>query len=193
MLSQQGADGVETPRAVAERSEVVVTVLPNGPDVEAGALGQDGIAEGAKPGTILMDCSTIDPAASVAINGRLRERGIRMVDAGMGRSSKEADEGTLLFMVGATPEDFEVVKPLLDAAGSDVFHVGPPGHGITLKIVHNLLSLTMLAASVETMVLAGKAGLDLRKTVEVLQTSTTGHGHLRFAIPDQVLTGDYTP
>jgi len=192
-LQVLGAEGVDSPRAVAERSEVVVTVLPNGPDVEAVALGQDGIAEGAKPGTILMDCSTIDPAASVAINGRLRERGIRMVDAGMGRSSKEADEGTLLFMVGATPEDFEVVKPLLDAAGSDVFHVGPPGHGITLKIVHNLLSLTMLAASVETMVLAGKAGLDLRKTVEVLQTSTTGHGHLRFAIPDQVLTGDYTP
>jgi 4-hydroxybutyrate dehydrogenase/sulfolactaldehyde 3-reductase len=140
-----------------------------------------------------MDCSTIDPAVSVAINGRLRERGIRMVDAGMGRSSKEADEGTLLFMVGAEPEDFQVVKPILEAAGSDVFHVGPPGHGITLKIVHNLLSLTMLVASTEAMVLAAKAGLDLRRTLEVLQASTTGNGHLRGTIPNQALTGDYTP
>jgi 4-hydroxybutyrate dehydrogenase/sulfolactaldehyde 3-reductase len=170
-----------------------VTVLPNGPDVEAVAFGTNGIVEGARPGTIVMDCSTIDPSVSVQVNRRLRERGIRMVDAGMGRSSKEADEGTLLFMVGAEPEDFAAVKPLLDAAGSDVFHVGPPGHGITLKIVHNLLSLTMLAASAEAMVLAGKAGLDLRRTLEVLQASTTGHGHLRFAIPNQVLTGDYTP
>ena len=192
-LQVLGAEAVETPRAVAERSDVVVTVLPNGPDVETVALGAAGIAEGARPGTIVMDCSTIDPSVSIALNKALHERGLRMVDAAMGRSSKEADEGTLLFMVGATPEDFQTVKPLLDAAGADVFHVGPPGHGITLKIVHNLLSLTMLAASTEAMVLAGKAGLDLHRTLEVLQASTTGHGHMRFAIPNQVLTGDYTP
>ena len=192
-LQVLGAEGVDSPRAVAERSDVVVTVLPNGPDVEAVAFGADGLVEGARPGTIVMDCSTIDPAVSVAINARLRERGLRMVDAGMGRSSKEADEGTLLFMVGAEPEDFAVVRPILEAAGSDVFHVGPPGHGITLKIVHNLLSLTMLVASTEAMVLAAKAGLDLRRTLEVLQASTTGHGHLRATIPNQALTGDYTP
>jgi len=193
LLQVLGAEGVDSPRAVAERSDIVVTVLPNGPDVESVALGPNGIVEGAKPGTILMDCSTIDPAASLALNAKLRERGIRMVDAAMGRSSKEADEGTLLFMVGAEPEDFAAVKPLLDAAGADVFHVGPPGHGITLKLVHNLLSLTMLAASTEAMVLAAKAGLDLRRTLEVLQASTTGHGHLRGAIPNQAMTGDYTP
>ena len=192
-LQLLGAEGVETPRAVAERSDVVITVVPNGPDVEAVALGSDGIATGARPGTILMDCSTIQPAVSLAVGKALRERGIRMVDAGMGRSSKEADEGTLLFMVGAEPDDFQAVKPILEAMGSDVFHVGPPGHGITLKLVHNLLSLTMLAASCEAMVLAGKAGLDLRRTLEVLQASTTGHGHLRAIVPNQVLTGDYTP
>jgi 4-hydroxybutyrate dehydrogenase/sulfolactaldehyde 3-reductase len=192
-LQMLGAEGVETPRAVAERSDVVVTVLPNGPDVEAVALGKDGISEGARPGTIVMDCSTIEPAVSVALHAALAERGIRMVDAGMGRGSQQADEGTLLFMVGADPADFEVVRPLLEAAGSDVFHVGPPGHGITLKIVHNLLSLTMLAASSEAMVLAAKAGLNLHRTLEVLQASTTGHGHLRFSIPQQAMTGDYTP
>lgn len=192
-LQVLGAEGVETPRAVAERSDVVVTVLPNGPDVEAVALGSDGIAAGARPGTLVMDCSTIEPAVSLAVGRALAERGLRMLDAGMGRSSREADEGTLLFMVGAEPEDFAAVKPLLEAMGSDVFHVGPPGHGITLKLVHNLLSLTMLAASVEAMVLAGKAGLDLHRTLAVLQASTTGHGHLRAIIPNQVLTGDYTP
>jgi 3-hydroxyisobutyrate dehydrogenase-like beta-hydroxyacid dehydrogenase len=192
-LQVLGAEGADTPRAVAERSDVVITVLPNGPDVEAVALGPDGIAEGAKPGTIVMDCSTIDPAVSLAVNRALRERGIRMVDTSMGRGPREAENGTLVLMVGAEPEDFEAIKPILDATGNDVFHVGPPGHGITMKLVHNLLSLTMLAASCEAMVLAAKAGLDVHKALAVLQASTTGHGHLRFSIPNQVLTGDYTP
>jgi 3-hydroxyisobutyrate dehydrogenase-like beta-hydroxyacid dehydrogenase len=192
-LQQLGAEGVETPRAVAERSDIVVTVLPNGPDVEAVALGKDGIVEGAKPGTIVMDCSTIDPPVSMALHAALAERGVRMVDAAMGRGSDQANDGTLLFMVGAEPEDFEAVRPLLEAAGADVFHVGPPGHGITLKIVHNLLSLTMLAASSEAMILAAKAGLNVHRTLDVLQASTTGHGHLRYSIPNQAMTGDYTP
>ena len=96
-LQLLGAEGAETPRAVAERSDVVITVLPNGPDVEAVALGPNGIAEGAKPGTIVMDCSTIDPAVSLAVNQRLRERGIRMADTAMGRGSGEAD------VLGARP------------------------------------------------------------------------------------------
>ena len=192
-LQVLGAEGADSPKAVAERSDVIITVLPNGPDVEAVALGPGGIAEGAKPGTIVMDCSTIDPAVSVSINQRLRERGIRMLDTSMGRGPNEAANGTLVLMVGAEQEDFDAVKPILEATGSDVFHVGPPGHGITMKLVHNLLSLTMLAASCEAMVLAAKAGLNLHKALAVLQASTTGHGHLRYSIPNFVMTGDYTP
>lgn len=192
-LQVLGAEGVETPAAVAERSDIVVTVLPNGPDVESVAFGPNGLVETAAAGSIIMDCSTIDPSASMELAARLAERRIKMVDAAMGRGSQQADEGTLLFMVGVDPEDFERVRPLLDAAGADVFHVGPPGHGITLKIVHNLLSLTMLAASSEAMILAAKAGLNVHKTLEVLQASTTGHGHLRFSIPQAAMTGDYTP
>jgi 4-hydroxybutyrate dehydrogenase/sulfolactaldehyde 3-reductase len=192
-LQQLGAEGVETPRAVAERSEIVVTVLPNGPDVEDVAFGKNGIVEGAKPGTIVMDCSTIDPPVSMALHDRLAERGLRMVDAAMGRGSDQANDGTLLFMVGAEPADFAAVRPLLEAAGADVFHVGPPGHGITLKIVHNLLSMTLLAASSEAMILAAKAGLNVHRALEVLQVSTTGNGHTRFSIPNQSMTGDYTP
>ena len=188
-----GATAVESPRAVAARSDVVLTVLPDGPDVEAIALGPDGLAEGARPGTIVVDCSTIAPATSRRIGAALAERGIRMVDAAMGRSSPEAEAGTLLFMVGAEPDDFRAIEPVLRAVGSDIFHVGPPGHGITLKLIHNLLSLTLLVASSEALVLAGKAGLDLARTLEVLQASTTGNGHLRGTIPRQVLTGDYTP
>ena len=191
--SLPGALVALTPRLVAERSEIVITVLPDGPDVEAAALGPDGIAAGARPGTILIDCSTVAPSASRALGAALAGHGVRLIDAAMGRSSPEAEAGTLLFMVGATPEDFATVESVLRAMGSDVFHVGPPGHGITMKLIHNLLSLTMLAASAEAMVLAGKAGLDLRRTLAVLQASTTGHGHLRGAIPQQVLTGDYTP
>ena len=191
--SLPGASVAHSPRLAAERAEIIITVLPAGPEVREAILGPDGVAAGARPGTIVVDCSTIDPATSRAIGAALAERGLRFVDAAMGRSSPEADAGTLLFMVGATPDDFAAVEPALRAMGSDIFHVGPPGDGITLKLIHNLLSLTMLAASAEAMVLAGKAGLDLRRTLAVLQASTTGHGHLRGMIPNQVLTGDYTP
>lgn len=193
VLQARGAEAVETPRAVAERSDVVITVVPNGPDVEAVALGPDGLAAGAHSGLILVDCSTIEPAVTRRVGARLAEHGIKMVDAGMARSSAEAEAGTILFMVGADPADFEAVKPVLEAMGSDVFHVGPPGHGITLKLVHNLLVLTMLAADAEALVLGAKAGLDVTKMLGVLQASSTGHFHLDKTIPNQALTGDYTP
>ena len=191
--SLRGALVATTPQAVAAQSDIVITVLPDGPDVEQATLGPQGLAVGARAGTIVVDCSTIAPAASRAIGVALAGRGLRHVDAAMGRSSAEAAAGTFLFMVGATPEDFAAVEPVLRAMGGDIFHVGPPGDGITLKLIHNLLSLTMLAASTEALVLAGKAGLDLQRTLAVLQASTTGHGHLRGAIPEQVFTGDYTP
>lgn len=192
-LQTLGAEAVETPRGVAERSYVVITVVPNGPDVEAVALGPNGLAEGGRPGLIMVDCSTVEPAVTRRVGAALAEHGIKMVDAGMGRSSAEAEAGQILFMVGADPDDFERVRPVLEAMGSDVFHVGPPGHGITLKLVHNLLVLTMLVADAEALVLGAKAGLDVRKMLEVLQASSTGHFHLSKTIPNQVLTGDYTP
>ena len=110
-----GAEGVESPRAVAERSDVVVTVLPNGPDVEAVAFGPDGVVEGAQPGTILMDCSTIDPSVSRAIGAALAERGVRMVDAGDGALLGGGRRGHAAVHGRREPEDFEVIEPLLDA------------------------------------------------------------------------------
>jgi 3-hydroxyisobutyrate dehydrogenase-like beta-hydroxyacid dehydrogenase len=192
-LQTLGAEAVETPAQVAQRSDLVITVVPDGPDVETVTLGPDGVASGGRPGLIVMDCSTIDPSVTLRVGEQLRARGMRMVDAGMGRSSLEAEAGQLLFMVGAEEADFAAVRPALEAMGSDVFHVGPAGHGITLKLVHNLLSLTLLAADCEALVLGARAGLDVRRMLEVLQTSSTGHLHFQTIVPNQVLTGDYRP
>jgi 2-hydroxy-3-oxopropionate reductase len=167
-LVQQGAVAAASPRAVAARSDIVITVVPDSPDVEAVVLGPDGALSGARPGMLIMDCSTVDPAASQRIGAAVREAGGRFVDAGMGRSSKEADEGRLIFMVGATPEDFAAVKPLLEACGTDIFHCGGPGAGITVKVINNLLAASILAADMEALVLGAKAGVDPEKIVQVL-------------------------
>jgi 3-hydroxyisobutyrate dehydrogenase-like beta-hydroxyacid dehydrogenase len=192
-MAARGGTAAGSPAEVGEASDVVITVVPNSPDVEAVVLGPNGIVEGARPGTIIMDCSTIEPAATRRIGEQVRARGMSFVDAGMGRSSKDAEAGNILFMVGASDEDFARIKPVLQAMGKDIFHVGPPGAGITLKLVHNLLTLTILTASAEAIVLGAKAGLDVKKMVETFQTSTTGGFHMSNTIPDQVLKGAYEP
>lgn len=192
-MAERGATAAGSPAEVGEACDVVITVVPNGPDVEEVVLGPSGIAQGARPSTIVMDCSTVDPAVTRRVGEQLRARGMSMVDAGMGRSSREAEAGTILFMVGATDEDFAKVRPVLETMGNDIFHVGPPGAGITLKLVHNLLTLTILTASAEAIVLGAKAGLDVKRMVETFQASTTGGFHMDNTIPRQVLTGTYEP
>jgi 4-hydroxybutyrate dehydrogenase/sulfolactaldehyde 3-reductase len=188
-----GARSAASPREVGAASEVVFTVLPDAPQVREVVLGPDGVLAGAAAGTLVADCSTIDPAASRAIGAEVAARGGRFVDAAMGRSSKEAEAGTLVFMVGAEPDDLARLRPLLEAMGSDIFHCGPPGSGITVKLVNNLLGFTILAADVEALVLAAKAGVDLAVLMTVLSATASSNTFLDTVVRSQVLTGDYTP
>lgn len=188
-----GARAAASPREVGAASEVVFTVLPDTPQVREVVLGRDGVMDGAREGTLVVDCSTVDPAASREIGAAVAARGGRFADAAMGRSSKEAEAGTLVFMVGAAPADFARLRPLLEAMGSDIFHCGPPGAGITVKLVNNLLGFTILAADVEALVLAAKAGVDLGVMMQVLSATASSNTFLDTVVRSQVLTGDYTP
>jgi len=188
-----GAVAAGSPREVGAGSEVVFTVLPDAPQVREVVLGPEGVMAGARPGTIVVDCSTIDPAASRAIGAEVAARGGRFVDAAMGRSSKEAEAGTLVFMVGAERDDFARVQPILEAMGSDIFHCGGPGSGITVKLVNNLLGFTILAADVEALILAARAGVDLDVMMTVLSATASNNTFLQTVVRSQVRTGDYTP
>jgi len=193
VLRQRGARVAASPKAVAADSEIVITVVPDGPDVEAVVLGAEGVLAGARSGTILLECSTIDPAVTQRVGKAVRAAGCRMVDAGMGRSSAEAEAGKLLFMVGAEPADFEVVRPVLEAMGTDIFHCGGPGTGISMKMVNNLLNISLLAADLEALALGTKAGLSMEVMLRVLTTTAANNPHLKITVQDQVLVGNFQP
>jgi 4-hydroxybutyrate dehydrogenase / sulfolactaldehyde 3-reductase len=188
-----GAAAAANPSEVAARSQVVITVLPDGPQVEEAVLGPEGVLAGARPGTVLLDCSTVDPAVSQKVGDALRAAGCGMVDAGMARSSHEAEEGRLLFMVGGRPEDLAVAKPVLEATGTDIYYCGGPTAGITMKVINNLLNNTIMAMDAEALVLGRKAGLETSVMLEVFCSTAANNPHLRGLVTQQMLTGDYTP
>ncbi|MHB1133545.1 MAG: NAD(P)-dependent oxidoreductase [Chloroflexota bacterium] len=192
-LTALGAAAADSPRGVAERSRVVITVLPDGPQVEETVLGPEGVLAGARPGLVVLDCSTIDPAVTKMVGEALFTAGCGLVDAGMARSSKEAEEGRLLFMVGGRPEDLETARPVLEATGTDIYYCGGPTAGITMKVINNLLNNTVLAASAEALVLGRKAGLEVDVMMNLLTHTASDNPHLHSLVPQQILTGDFTP
>ena len=192
-LAAFGATPAASPKQVAERSGIVVTVLPDGPDVERVVLGPDGVLSGARPGTIVLDCSTIDPEVTRRIEAAMRAAGCGMVDAGMGGLPPAAEDGTLLLMVGATPEDFERVKPLLDAMGRQSFHCGGPGAGMSIKLINNLLALAILSADLEALAMGVRAGLKPDVVLDVLRSTFADNKLLHTLVPDKILKGDHEP
>jgi 4-hydroxybutyrate dehydrogenase / sulfolactaldehyde 3-reductase len=191
-LVSQGASAGGSARAVAERSEVVITVLPDGPDVEATLLGPEGIVKAARPGTMFVDCSTVDPAVTLRLGTAVRAAGCRFVDAAMGRQVENAQNGTLMFMVGATDEDFAAVQPVLAAMGTDIIHCGGPAAGISAKVINNLLASTIFQADVEALVIAARAGLSIDMMIDLL-SKTAAHNAALLTSVQKVLVQDYEP
>ncbi len=170
-----GASGAETPRAVAERSDVVVTVLPNGPDVEAVAFGDEGIYATAKPGTLHIDCSTIRPDVARQLAAAGAERGIRVVDAPVSGGEAAAKEGTLSIMVGGEAADVEAARPILEAVGSTIVHVGPAGSGQIVKAANQLIVAGTIQLVAEALVFLEAHGVDTAAAFEVLAGGLAGN------------------
>lgn len=176
-----------------EASDITVTMLPDTPDVERIVLGPSGLLERGRPGMLHLDTSTIAPAASRTMAGRLAARGIRFVDAGVGRSPAHAERGESLFMVGAEPADMDRVRPLLEAMGDRIIHAGPPGTGIALKIVNNYIAMCLCQVNAEAFTLAAKLGLPARTLFDVVTTSLSSNDHLKLYWPTKALRGDTEP
>jgi 4-hydroxybutyrate dehydrogenase / sulfolactaldehyde 3-reductase len=189
-LEALGAAPAASVAEVAGASDVVVTMLPTGVEVEE--VVSDVIAAGRR-GTLVMDMSTVDPLATDRIAIRLAGAGMSFVDAPVGRLASHADRGESLFMVGASDEDFARVKPLLEAMGTTIHHCGPVGSGIRTKLVNNYLAISSCQLNAEALALAQRFGLSLQKTLDVLYGTTAVNGQLKIAWPDKVLKGDTTP
>src|SRR5262249_34926959 len=192
-LGALGARAAGSVAEVAQASDVVVSMLPGPPEVSQTVLGPEGIVQHARPGSLVMDMSTVDPQTTDRIAAGAHAKGLAFVDAPVGRLASHADRGECLFMVGATPEDFARVRPLLEAMGTTIHHCGGVGTGTRTKLVNNYLAVVSCQLNAEALALAQRFGLNLEKTLEVLYGTTATNGHLKIAWPTKVLAGDTEP
>jgi 3-hydroxyisobutyrate dehydrogenase-like beta-hydroxyacid dehydrogenase len=168
----KGARVARSPREVAEASDVVFTMLPDGPAVRACALGKDGLAEGFAPGAMLVDTSSAEPWITREIAARLAERGVEMMDAPVSGAKEGAESATLVFMCGGEAAAIERVRPLLERMGRRVFHLGPVGSGHAMKTVNNLATALTVLGTTEAMLIGKAYGLDAAAMLDVLNVST---------------------
>lgn len=192
-LAKLGAKAGKDTADVARRCSIIITVLPTGKEVGELVMGKDGIFDHAKPGTLVMDLSTIDPETTDKLHAEAKKRGFKAVDAPIGRLAWHAERGESLFMVGAETADFEHVKPLLEAMGTTIHHCGPGGAGTRTKLVNNYLAISLTQLNAEALALAQRFGLDLPKTLDVIHGTTATNGQLKINFPNKVLAGDTSP
>lgn len=192
-LAALGATPARTPGDVAAASEIVITMLPDAPDVERVALGADGIAAGIRAGSVYIDMSTIDPATTRNVGAAIASRRAAMLDSPVGKTADAAVAGTLTLMVGGPADVVMRCRPVLDCMGSDFFHCGELGAGQTMKLINNLLATAVSEASIEALVAGRKSGLDLDLMLRVLQTTMAWNNALAIALPKRALAGDFAP
>ena len=167
-LTAAGARELASPRDVAAASDIVIVCVSDTPDVDAVLFGPEGVAHGAASGTLVIDCSTIDPAATRGFASRLASQGVGMLDAPVSGGSEGAQKGTLSIMVGGEATDMERARPVLETMGRAVTHMGPIGAGQATKAVNQVILCGTYLGVAEGLVLAMKSGLDVQKVVEAL-------------------------
>ena len=167
-LVEAGAARASSPAELARASDVVVTMLPDTPDVEHVMLGDDGVVAGAAAGSLVIDMSTIDPGPTRAIAEQLATRDVEMLDAPVSGGERGAIDGTLSIMVGGPDGAFARAMPILQAMGKNIVHVGPSGAGQITKACNQLVVAATIEAVAEALVLAERSGVDAAKVREAL-------------------------
>ena len=177
-----------TPGAVAAASDIVVTMLPNGREVEAVAFGPDGLSTGFRPGTLLLDTSSSEPWITRKTASRLGDLGVDMVDAPVSGAEAGARNAELVFMVGGDTAAVARVQPLFAVLGKSQFHLGPIGSGHAMKSINNLITAITFLATAEGLVIGSRYGLDPAVAVDVLNVSTGMSWISRTHIAQRILT-----
>lgn len=191
-LTMKGAEAGTSPKHVAENSEIIITMLPNSPQVQEVVLGKEGILEGAKPGTLLIDMSSIAPLVSVELSKKAKERGVEMLDAPVSGGEPKAIEGTLSIMVGGDRKSFEQSEEIFKVLGSSAVLVGSIGSGNTTKLANQIIVALNIAAVSEAMVLAEKCGVDPEKVFNAIRGGLAGSTVLEAKMP-MILNGNFKP
>ena len=190
--AEHSAHLAATAQEAAASADVTITMVPDVPEVEAVIFGERGAAAGLREGTLAIDMSTIAPDASLSIGQRLREQRVGFLDAPVSGSRPKAEDGTLTIMVGGEAADFERARPVLEAMGQLVVHVGPQGHGSLVKLINNTLAAINAAALGEALLLAERAGVDTEALREVVAASS-GSSTMLALKAGPMLDHDYEP
>jgi 3-hydroxyisobutyrate dehydrogenase len=190
--AEHGGDVAATPREVGERAGVVITMVVDGPQVEALLLGEDGAAAAAKPGTLFIDMSTIGPADARRIGAALADRDHGFVDAPVTGSAPKAEDGTLTIMAGGRDEDMARAMPLLQAMGEIIVHVGEVGTGQQVKVLSNAVSAVNCATLAQALVVGRRAGVDLEALLKVMGAGSANSTMLQLK-GEPMLAHDFSP
>lgn len=191
-LASEGARVVFTPKEVAENCPMVITMVPDTPDLESVVLGQNSVIEGISSDAVLIDMSTIAPSTTRAISKMLKAKGAHMLDAPVSGGSWGAIDGTLSIMVGGDKEIFERCTPLFQSMGKDIVHVGSNGMGQVTKLVNQVLVAGTMNAVAEALVFAKMAGADLESTIKAVVGGAAGSWQLR-NLGQKIIDGDFSP
>jgi 3-hydroxyisobutyrate dehydrogenase-like beta-hydroxyacid dehydrogenase len=167
-LIARGAKEAKSPRAVAEASDVVVICVTGSPEVETVILGKDGVIEGTRANTIVMDCSTAEPGSTRKLAAAIAEKGGRFADAPLVRTPKEAEEGKLGVMTGGDEATLTELRPIIECFADTIVHAGPLGAGHTLKLVNNFIAIATAGAVAEGIAAALKAGVGMQALNDIV-------------------------
>jgi len=190
--AEHGGDVADSPRAVAERADVVITMLVNGAQVEDTLFGEGQAVEGARDGALFVDMSTIAPADARRIGAALGERDHGFVDAPVTGSAPKAQDGTLTIMCGGSDEDLERAMPLFESMGEKIVHAGEVGQGQAVKVISNSVSATNCAVLAQALVVGRQAGVDLDALLEVMGSGSANSTMLQLK-GRPMLEHDFSP
>lgn len=175
-LLAEGATEVQTPAEMAAQCDIIHLCVSGSPQVEGNIRGEQGILAGGKPGLIVVDCSTSDPVSTAHLSEALQAAGMHLADAPLARTPKEAMEGTLDTMVGASDDVFAQIKPVLDCWAGVVVHLGPVGMGHKMKLINNFIAMGYAALYAEMLALAQKGGLSPEQVHSVIAPGRLSNG-----------------
>jgi len=191
-MASQGAKKVNSPKELAEETQVIITIVADTPDVESVILGENGVIEGIKTDSVVIDMSTISPETTRKMAARLKEKGAHMLDAPVSGGEQGAIDGTLSIMVGGEAKIFERCKPVFQAMGKNIICVGSNGMGQTVKLMNQILVAGTLNAVVEALVFAQKSGVDLDKAIDAVKGGAASSWQLINLAP-RIIKRDFQP
>lgn len=191
-FTEAGAEIANSPREVGQKADIIITMLPNSPEVKEVVLGENGLIEGMRPHSMLIDMTSLDPLVSREVAVKLAEKNIRMMDAPVSGGEPKAIAGTLSIMVGCQQEDFDEFLPILKEMGSSAVRCGEAGAGNVTKLANQIIVAANIAAVSEALVLAAKAGVNPDLVFQAIRGGLAGSTAL-YAKAPMMLDRNFTP